>query len=394
VRVLNPGPFAVAGIVDIEGVPGWVEVPALGSAEVIVGADPPDAVDDVVVEGSTMTNGVVSISWDDTGNLVSLRHLPSGREVLPAGRHGNVLTLRRDIPAEYDAWDIDGADADGAATVLSTALSVEVSDGPLRATVVVRRSTGRSTITQSYGLTAGSARVDCSVSADWHEDETRLQMELPVDVFAREARCGTQFGHVMRPRHANTTWDAAKFEVCAHRYVHVGEPGFGVAVLADGPHGYDVRGDSLRLTLLRSPRYPDPTADRGLQSVSYGIWVHDGDAFAAGLEREGHRDEHPVRSAPGAASIDPIVAVVGEGVVIGAVKRADDGSGDLVVRLWESRGARSAAMIELRSDLRAGVTAVSRCDLLERPIDALAHSAGHVTLALSPFEIATVRVTR
>lgn len=393
VRVLNPGPFAVSGVVDIEGVASWIEVPALGSTEARVGADPPDDVDDVEVSGSTMTNGVISITWDDGGNLVSLRHLASGREVVPAGRAGNVLTLRRDIPAEYDAWDIDGADADGAATVLSAATSIEVIEGALRSTVVVRRSTGRSTITQSFGLTAGSARVECSVSADWHEDETRLQMELPVDVFAREARCGTQFGHVMRPRHANTTWDAAKFEVCAHRYVHVGEPDFGVAVLADGPHGYDVRGDALRLTLLRSPRYPDPTADRGLQSVSYGIWVHDGDAFASGLEREGHRDEHPLRVAPGAAAVEPVVALHGDGVVIGAVKRADDGSGDLVVRLWESRGARSTAVLELRSDLVAGARGVGRCDLLERHVEPLALSGAEVALTLSPFQITTVRIT-
>jgi alpha-mannosidase len=391
-RVLNPGPFAVAGVVDLEGVPSWVEVPALGSAEARVGADPPDEVDDVVVEGSTMTNGVVSITWDDTGTLVSLRHLASGREVFPAGRRGNVLTLRRDIPAEYDAWDIDGADANGVGAPLTTAASIEVIDGPLRSTVVVRRSTPRSTITQTFGLTAGSARVDCTVSADWHEDETRLQMELPVDVFAREARCGTQFGHVMRPRHANTTWDDAKFEVCAHRYVHVGEPDFGVAVLADGPHGYDVRGDALRLTLLRSSRYPDPTADRGLQTVSYGIWVHDGEPFTAGLEREGHRDEHPVRIATGAAAIHPIVAVDGDGVVIGAVKRADDGSGDLIVRLWESRGARVTATLQLRGDEAARGSGASRCDLLERPVEHLSLADGWVSVTLAPFQITTVRV--
>ena len=388
-RVLNPGPFAVAAVVDVEGTPTWVDVPALGTADVVVGADPPDSIDDVEVVGSSMSNGLVRVAWDSTGALVSLVHLASGREVLPAGRRGNVLTLRRDIPAEYDAWDVDAADADGVARHLLDAASIEVEEHPLRCTVRVRRSTGRSTITQSFSLAAGSSRLDGTVAVDWHEDETRLQVELPVDVLAREARCGTQFGHVLRPRHANTTWDAAKFEVCAHRYVHVGEPGFGVALLADGPHGYDVRGDALRLTLLRSPRYPDPTADRGLQSVSYAIWVHDGDPFDAGLEREAHRGEHPVRVAAGVRPMEPVVTLDGDGVVVGAVKRADDGSDDLIVRLWECRGGRATASLTVRD----GVRDARSTDLLERPQGPLLHDGRTVQIGLTPFRIATVRIT-
>jgi alpha-mannosidase len=385
-HILNPGPFRVVGVERIDDSFVWADVPALGSSPLGDDTVPNDVVP-VTVGGSSMSNGLVEIRWDETGGLVSWRHLSSGREIVPSGQRANVLMLRQDVPAAYDAWDIDGADADSPRRPLDQPSSVDVIDlSPLAATVRVVHQVGRSSIEHRITMTAGTARLDIEVEADWHEDETRLQVEVPVDVHAREARCGTQFGHVMRPRHANTTWDAAKFEVCAHRYVYVGEPDFGVAILADGPRGYDVRGDALRLTLLRSPRYPDPGADRGRQLVRYSLWEHDGDAHEAGLEREGHRLEHPLRSA--GTAVDPIIAVDTDAVVVGAVKRAEDGSGDLVVRVWEPRGARARATLTLRD----GGSGAWMCDMLERPQRELDCDGRGVDIVLAPFEIGTVRI--
>lgn len=387
-HVLNPGPFAVRGVELIDGAPQWVDAPAFGSAPLGGGGRPAD-VGPVVVGLNRMSNGHVAITWNDDGAIVSWVHAASGREVVPSGRVANVLTLRQDAPAEYDAWDIDGADADAPARLLTSPTTVEVVDASdLSATLRVVHRFGRSEIEQRLTMVAGTPRLDAEIRADWHEDETRLQVQIPVDVVAREARCGTQFGHVMRPRHANTSWDAVKFEVCAHRYVHIGEPDFGVAILADGPHGYDVRGDALRLTLLRSPRYPDPAADRGRQTVRYSLWSHDGDPHTAGLEREGHRLEHPVRVAP--SRVEPVVALDSESgsLVVGAIKRAEDGSGDLIVRVWESRGGRASARLHVRD----GVTEAWSCDLLERPESRLDHDTSSVQVAIGPFCIATIRI--
>lgn len=388
--VLNPAPVPVRGVIDVAGDAVWAEVEAFGAALLQRTAAPPAGVSPVRVGERSIDNGRVRVAWDDLGRMVSLVHVATGREVLPPGAVAAELHLRRDHPADYDAWEVDELDARLPAEVLVPEEVQVVEAGRLRAVIEARYRTARSSFVVRTSVVAGSTRIDHELDADWHEHERRLQVVLPVDVHAREATCGIQFGHVRRPRHANTSWDAAKFEVCAHRYVHVGEPGFGVAILADGPRGYDVRGDALRLTVLRAPRYPDPGADRGPQRVRWSTWVHDGDPFVAGLEHESHRLAHPTRVVTGRPAVtEPLVRCEVPGVLVSAVKRAEDGSGDLVVRLWETRGGRSAG----RLLVRGGVTAAVVCDGLEAPTSELAPDAdGAVPIALRPFEILTMRV--
>lgn len=152
-----------------------------------------------------------------------------------------------------------------------------------RVVVVAEFAHGSSRFRMRWSVVADSARIDVAMDAEWHEVEKRVQLIAPIDVMAREAVCGTQFGHVRRARHGNTSWDVARFETCAHRYVTVGEPGASMAIVADGPRGYDNRGDSLRLTLLRAPLFPDPAADRGGQRVEWSYFVADHDVIASGL---------------------------------------------------------------------------------------------------------------
>jgi alpha-mannosidase len=319
-------------------------------------------------------------------------HVPTGRDAVPPGRAANVLVLRQDQPAEYDAWDIDEPDTRGPGTTVDAVDRAEVvAAGPLVAILRVERRWGRSTFTQEVQLRAGATRVDLAVDVDWQETERRLQVVVPVDVLARDADCGVQLGRVARPRHENTSWDAARFEVVAHRYVHAGEHGFGVALMAAGPRGYDVRGDALRMTLLRSPRYPDPTCDRGRHRLEYAIRPGDDPVADGGLEAEAHRMGHPVRVVAGRAPWEPVVRHDLAGAVVEAVKRADDGSGDLVVRLWESSGGRTAGSLHVAGP--APEVAWS-CDLLEQPQAELVLAGGAVQLALRPYEVATVRTAR
>ncbi len=385
--LLNPAPVPVCGVVDAGGGPVWVELPAFGGG---APSPRPDRVAPVRVDGRSFDNGLVRLAWDEAGHVVSLVLLPSERDVVPPGRRANVLRVLRDRPGMWDAWDVDLADAATDGEELTAAVSVAVVDAsPLRATLRVERVVGASRVVQTLTVSAGSARVDGAVEVDWHEDGRRLQLVWPVDVRAAEATCGTQFGHVRRPRHANTSWDAARFEVCAHRYVHAAEHGFGVALLADGPHGHDVRGDALRMTIVRAPSFPDPTADRGRHRVEYAVWAHVGEAFAAGLEDEAHRIAHPVRGAA-TAPLQPVVVVDAPGVLASAVKHAADGSGDVVVRVWESRGGRAWGTLRLAG----GVTNAWRSDALEGAGEVLAVVDGAVPVALAPFEVATFRLRR
>jgi alpha-mannosidase len=229
------------------------------------------------------------------------------------------------------------------------------------------------------------------IELDWHHDERLLSIAFPLDVHTDVATCGVQFGAVRRPVHRSTSWDAAKFEVCAHRYVDVSEPSFGVAVLNDGRYGHCVFDGAIRVSLARAAKYPDPTADHGRHAVTVGLLPHG--AGLADVVAEAERLDLPVRWRAGGAAAEsppPLVEISGPGVEVDAVKPADDGSRDLVVRLHEALGDRTPVTVRCDRPL----TAASRCDLLEDPLAPLDVADGIVAITLRPFELVTLRLTR
>ncbi|MFM7263806.1 MAG: alpha-mannosidase, partial [Acidimicrobiales bacterium] len=266
--LVNHLPHRWSGVTEVDGRAVWAEVDAFGAVDATTTPSAGFRNETEEVDGLLrVCTQFADVTFSAQGDIVSMRI--DDREVIPDDEFAGFV-LRADTPAEYDNWDIDMADADRVAErVPAVSAPVVTECGPLRTVVECRHATAASSWTVRYLLLPD--RVDIELAADWHEEEQRLQWRLPLDVHAREAVCGTQFGHVRRPRHSNTTWDLARFEVCAHRWVAVHEPHFGVAVVADGPRGWDVRGDSLQLTVLRSPKFPDPFADRGHQTITWAV---------------------------------------------------------------------------------------------------------------------------
>jgi alpha-mannosidase len=257
------------------------------------------------------------------------------------------------------------------------------------AQLIVRREFGRSTLTSTCTMRAGSPRLDIAFDIDWHEDEKLLSLMVPLDVHVREAMCDIQFGQIARPTHASSSWDAAKFEVCAHRYVDLSEPSFGVAVLNDGRYGHGVQDGGVSVSLLRAAKYPDPDADHGRHAVTISVLPH-----GAGLHEVLHEAESlnmPLRVVSGQATSppEPVVTIDNRGVQISSVKHADDGSGDLIVRLYEACGDRAPLTVRASQPIRGAV----RCNLLEEPTGGIECSDGIVSLSLRPFELVTLRMT-
>jgi alpha-mannosidase len=212
---------------------------------------------------------------------------------------------------------------------------------------------------------------------------------FPAAVHAANATYEIQHGHVQRPTHANTSWDEARFEVWAHRWADLSEPGYGVALLNDCKYGYDVRGHTLRLSLLRGPGYPDPDADRGVHRFSYALLPHTGDVRAGRVVEEAEAFNLPI--AVRAARVDGpgrIVSVDRTGVSVEAVKPADEGRAT-VVRLCEVHGSRGPATVVLHRPFAS----VERTDLLERTLAEQPHEGQAVRLELRPFELVTLRFT-
>jgi len=235
-------------------------------------------------------------------------------------------------------------------------------------------------------------RVDMEFDMDWHEDEQLLSLMVPMDIHAREAACDIQFGHVMRPTHTSTSWDAAKFEVCAHRYVHMAEAGgrgWGAAVLNDGRYGHGLQDGGVRVSLLRAAKYPDPTQDHGRHQVTIALFLSGG--HLPSVVREAERLNTPLRLVPAgtAEPTAPLVRLSGNGVELSAVKRADDGSGDVIVRMAEMCGVTAPVTVRARGR----ISDASYCNLLEEPHEGIDVADGIVAIVLRPFQLVTLRLT-
>jgi len=380
-------------VIEIDGTPPnsvraiRVRAPANGIAPLVE----VEAEDRVVLTESSMTNHQLAVRWGETGALTSVIDIAHARELITSGEQAAVIELAPDRPVRYDAWDLE-AWTPGLAEPLLHPISIEVVDnGPLIGRVRVHYSFEPSSATVTYTIRAGSSRLEIGVDFDWQHDEHLLSIAFPLDVRADTAACDIQFGHVRRPTHPSNSWDAAKFEVCAHRYVDLSEPDFGVAVLNDGRYGHGLFGGGVRVSLARAARYPDPDADRGEHTVKLALLPH-----GAGLNEvvaEAERFNHPLKVVSGSATgsaPEPIVSLTGDGVEIDAIKSADEDPDDLIVRLHEAVGNRTRMTVS--SDRR--IVAASRCNLLEEPQSGLEVGDGICALTINPFELVTLRLTR
>ncbi|HEV8065138.1 MAG TPA: glycoside hydrolase family 38 C-terminal domain-containing protein, partial [Acidimicrobiales bacterium] len=387
---------------------GWRRYDFVSSGDTKLPAVTPPAVR--VLERDTsegheieLSNGILTVTLDSSGLLSSLVDEVTGRQVLPAGARGNVLQLHLDLPNDSDAWDVDQGTFNRA-TDLTDVDSIEVTEtGPVRATVRVVRSFGKSRIAQDIALVAGARQVEFATEVDWQERHRFLKAAFPVTIRSSFASYEVQFGYIQRPTHANTTWDAARFEVAAHRWADLSEPGAGVALLNDCKYGYDVRGSVMRLSLLRGPTWPDPEADLGEHHFSYALYPHEGLAVSLGTESSVVRLAEafnlglqavpmPTEPAAGGAQLEPAASLFEvKGAMVSAVKWADRGGGT-VVRLWEAAGSHGQMSVRGGAGCGRAIASAERTDSLERPLEDLAVEAGTVEVAVKPFELVTLKL--
>ena len=374
--VANAGPFARSGVAAL----------GIGAAVEPVPAEPRRT-----PRGFALVDDTLRVVVDRRGALITVQDRASGRELLPAGLPAGVLQLFRDTPREWDAWDIDEEDQRSGRELLEPE-SVGVEGDA----VVVRHRFGASTAEVRLRVIDG--RLEYAFDIDWHESQKLLKLAFPLDLRTDRATSEIQFGHLHRPIARNTSWDTARFETVAHRWIHVGEPDFGVVIANDVVYGHDVRqgvapsGRPMtiaRLSLLRAPRFPDPHADQGRHVFT--VSLRPGGIPEAIVD--GYAQQLPPRATTGAV-VEPLLAVSDPAIVVEAVKLAEDRSGDVVVRLYESRGGRASG--EVRTTFPWGT--VGATDLLEREIasEALTDRAAgeRAAIRLRPFELLTLRFRR
>ncbi|MCC7388695.1 MAG: alpha-mannosidase [Phycisphaerales bacterium] len=409
--VVNQSSHPQSGVVAVgEHLHYVADVPPMGARTLTADATPPP----VTVQGVsqlrgagfptrgtpvTISNDILQATIGDDGALSSLRHLTTNREACAPGRSLNHLAIYEDRPRMWDAWDFDPEAEYKPLDAVGAPESIElVTDHPLRAAVRVTRAIGtRSRIEQTYTLDAGSPRLDIATRVEWHEDQRLLRALFPVAVRAARATYDLHFGHTERPTHRNTPWDRAKYEVCAHRWMDLAEPGFGVALLNDGKYGHSCHSATMGLTLLRAPSWPDPGADRGTHQFTYSLMPHAGDWRSAGVDRQAESLNTPLLihgagSGPAPRAWAPFTINTDGPVSLlaAAFKPAEDGDG-LILRLVETHGGRGRATVRWTHP----AASVEPTDLMECPIRTPAgftHTGSKTEFEVKNFEIVTLRV--
>jgi alpha-mannosidase len=299
---------------------------------------------------------------------------------------GNVLELYEDRPTAFEAWDLDPFHLETRSDCPAASCAEVVMADPLRAEVAFERPIGRSSrMRQTVRLDAEASRLEFHCAIDWHEDRRALKVRFPVAVHAPRATYEMQFGVVERPTHYSTRRDLAQYEVPGHRFADLSEHGFGVALLSAATYGWSVHGEDMRMTLLRSPRWPDPAADIGHHDLSFAICPHRGSWQEAGVTAEGLCFNAPLLLGESAEEVGSWFSTDTPGVFIDTVKRAEDGD-DLIVRLYEGHGGGGVAR------LRVGLPFAEAwfTNLLEDRLSEAEVDGDQVIVPLRPFEIVTL----
>jgi len=342
--------------------------------------------------GAVLENDLLLVELDDSGALTRLLDKGIGREVLPAGQRANLFQAFQDRPLNRDAWNIEIFYEEKQWDLAGPSSLTPIEHGPLRAGMEICRRLLSSEMVQRVYLHRGSRRIDFETKIVWQDRHVLLKVAFPVNILSPVATYDIQWGNVERPTHRNTSWDYARFETCAHKWIDLSEGNYGVSLLNDCKYGHDVHGNILRLTLLKSASFPDPNAEQGEHCFTYSLLPHPGDwrgvTAAASYSLNNPLILKRVKpSGTGCMIPRSLVAVENANVIIETVKQAENGQG-LVVRLYENERTRSE--VKLTTGFR--LARAFQCNLLEENEQQLQVGGNESTFMIKPYQILTIRL--
>ena len=340
----------------------------------------------------TLENANLRVVIDKSnGCITSLYDKRGGFETLAAGSCGNELEAFKDLPKRYDAWNIDPGTYDVPPTPLTMVDSIEAA-GPYAVRIV--RTWQSSKFVQTLSLAPDADYVNVDNQVDWHERHILLKAAFTLAATSPFATYEIPYGTIKRPTTRNNSWEKAQFEVPAIRWADLGDEKQGFSLINRTKYGYDAVGNELRLTLLRSPTWPDPEADQGEHHFQYALYPHTGTWKDALTERHGFEYDYRLKAVAATGHAGPLPAdhsfasVTPDNVILTALKKAEDAKG-LIFRVYEWAGKDSTVEFHVPP----GATGATVTNLMETPEgDPLPVSDNTVKVPIHPYEILTVRV--
>lgn len=366
------------------------KVPSLGSAsfKIVEQAAPADT--PIYISKDRMENDFYRITLDENGNLTSIYDKRNECEVLEQGRLSNLLQIFEDKPCRETAWNIDLEYQNKGWDLIEGDVQL-VEQSPIKGVVRVTKKFNLSTIVQDITIYRSISRIDFKTKVDWQETEKMLKAAFFVNVLSNKASYEIQFGAIERPTHWNTSYDKARFEVCGHKWADLSEGGYGVSLLNDCKYGYDIKDNCMRITLLRAPVDPDPTADRGIHEFCYSLMPHAGDFRQGETVNAGYELNVPLKAVVG-RSMDyrgAYARISRKNVIIDTIKYAEDGRG-IIIRVYESAGIRGNTCISLLD----APNQVYECNLMEEPEKQIQTDGNSFSFHIKPYEIKTFRILK
>lgn len=331
------------------------------------------------------------IEFDENFFMKRVLDKQHNRELVSQGKIFNELVVYEDLPLQFDAWDIDLYYKKKPAVVSELIEAVIVERGTIRDTLKIARRFYHSTITQWIHFMHGTAKIDFATEVDWHEQHALLKANFPVPVNTTNATFDIQFGNVERSVHKNTSWDKARFEVCAQKWVDMSEGNYGVSLMTDAKYGYDTSYQHIGLSLIKSATDPYPEADQGMHTFTYSIYCHEGtwkEANTVCLAEDLNTPCLIFRQAEKELKEGDFVATNKANILIDTLKKAEDDSA-LIVRAYENENKTTKAVFTFAHKLKK----VELCDLLENSLCSLAIIDDYsVDVTFKPFEIQTLKI--
>ena len=325
----------------------------------------------ILEEGQTLilSNNFARVEFNLEGRLIEFYDKEADRIV--TNYNGRSYFLHEDIPLFWDAWDVEIYHLQKKKELKASHYTVHEN------TINFHYKTSQSCFTETICLNPNSKRLDFTLDVDWHENRKILKVEFDLAIKSDHVSYETQFGFTKRPNHSNTSLDAAKFEVCGHKYADMSETGYGVALLNNCKYGYSARDNILSLSLLRSPKSPDANCDMGQSEIKFALFPHKHSFPLLSVVKEALNFNSVPIEIPSKCDTK-LIKMTETSLLLNNIKMAKDGS--VVFRFYESLGARGKCLIEIPN-----AQDVHFCDLLDNRLEKFSGE-----ICFTPFQIVSI----